>query len=281
MEEQKTHKLTLSEQVKSAERDKYLAEAEKAKSEKIKIDKEINRYKYFLTRTEIFTILAAIPIFWFYYEFLAKPIFDRDNILNSLENSKQKKSLDILSKSLDSQKMVIKRKSKVIYNDSVNNHELLIALNNEQISLQKATSHITFLTTLTRKSKSQKQILAAQEKLQKINDSLLNAARIGESPYRVETTFAFRCNGESIYPTLKFIILTENPNFEGKQLIYHPVRDNRVAYSARLAVGCPFVLKVDDKRYKLKNGDFHFKTSGDVNAQGEQYLLELVEIKKK
>jgi hypothetical protein len=117
--------MTLDEELKEAERQKFLAEAEKARTEQKKIELDYNtqlrdsKRSWFLKEKfwkNFVSIFLGFSILGFYVNFIILPSFQKDNIELSLENSKHKKELS--DKELRLQDDSVKLHAEKIKNDS-------------------------------------------------------------------------------------------------------------------------------------------------------------------
>jgi hypothetical protein len=102
-------KLTVEQQVKEAERDKLLAEADKARAEKIKIDLESKELleeqsKSWWTKKSnlkgIIGAIIAIPLMAFYFDYVIGPVSEIHNVELTLENAKKSDTLNLKEKQL-------------------------------------------------------------------------------------------------------------------------------------------------------------------------------------
>ncbi len=152
--------ISIEDQVKAAERDKFLAEAKKAESERKKIDYELAesiketskptwRKKEF--RNTLIAIFLGLSFLGFYIEYAVLPFVNRDNLLLSVENAKAQKRLIEGQEQLhtDSLKLVMGEiilKQKIKYTDS-----LTFALNSLKASRHKVDSSYSILSKLYQK----------------------------------------------------------------------------------------------------------------------------------
>jgi hypothetical protein len=75
-------------QLKSADLERIKAETEKFKTEKSKIDKEQKRHKFKLFLQPLFAALILGPMIWFYWEKVAMPSMQAENIRLNLDIQK-------------------------------------------------------------------------------------------------------------------------------------------------------------------------------------------------
>lgn len=92
----------LNDQIKAAERDKYLAEAAKAIAEKKQIDFELSQSKKFFNIKTIWSVIIGVGFLGFFISYALVPIAQRDNILLGIQLAKQSDSLRLGNKALKS-----------------------------------------------------------------------------------------------------------------------------------------------------------------------------------
>lgn len=133
--------LNLEDQVKAANRDKLLAEAEKAKSERKRVEfdlfelqSETNKSWFFKKDaiTKIGTsVVLVITFLSFFIPFVVLPAFNKDNIELATQNA-------ITKDSLYKQGKILIDKTKILQSDSVKNFNLSINLQKKEKELAEA-----------------------------------------------------------------------------------------------------------------------------------------------
>ncbi len=115
--------LSISDQLKAAERDKYLAETAKAKSEKEQIDYELKQSKRIFNVKTIWSVIVGVSFLGFFINYVIVPAANKENIELATKNA-------ITSDSLFKQKILLEEKSLILkkQNDTLlmRSHQLTI-----------------------------------------------------------------------------------------------------------------------------------------------------------
>jgi len=86
---------TFDDQVKAAERDKYLAEAAKANAEKEKIEFELSESKRFFNTKTIWSVILGVGFLGFFINYVVVPTFNKENIELETKNAITQDSIQI------------------------------------------------------------------------------------------------------------------------------------------------------------------------------------------
>jgi hypothetical protein len=159
-------------EVKIAERDKYIAEAEKAKAEKLKIEFDYQEAKresskhWWLTknfRQQIITALIGVSLIGFYISYVVEPALKIDNIKLSLKNA-------IDSTTLYNRQIILNKDSIKLKKQQLHQDTLQFLLNNQKIEINrlKVTGH---------KIDSTAHVISAIYSNVHLNQNKLNAAK--------------------------------------------------------------------------------------------------------
>ncbi len=100
---------SIADQVKAAEKEKYLAEAAKALAEKEKVEYELSQSKKFFNIRTIWSIIIGVGFLSFFISYTLIPISQRDNILLSTRLAKESDSLYIGGKILKEKLTILKQ----------------------------------------------------------------------------------------------------------------------------------------------------------------------------
>jgi len=270
---------SLSDQVKAAERDKYLAEAAKANAEKEKIEFDLSQSKKFFNTKTIWSVILGVGFLGFFITYVVIPAANKENIEISTQNAITKESLrkqrDTLLNEKDSLNKVRTNLNKQI-NDNKKiadeNNKLNDSVNNAKRKLESLKNQTNSLSLLISHSQNQIKFYKSQiNSLKPTVDSLENAKsfkllweKSGFSFLNLYINFSFQntIKNSDITPILTF---TDD---NGKKYLFENDSglDVSQGFHFLIPANLKYSLSIKSKIYKLPVNKINF----DYNEIGNR-----------
>lgn len=294
--------LSLEDQVKAANRDKLLAEAAKAKSEKEKVDFDLNESKKDVNQKWIFkkdsiSKIATLAIFTitflsFFIPFVVLPAFNKDNIELATQNA-------ITKDSLYKQGKFLAIETKTLSKESQKNSALSQKLNTKETELKEAVESRKQVDSNYREvfklyndnlNRNNSALVIAEEKLKRSIQVSKKLPDLGGENEQLVSVVVSDANAVKKERSIKIVLNPNNGVLKKENGVNNnflitliPVRDNPlqdisnigairnlnnnyVQYLSKVAVGNYYVF-LRSSTYKVKDGyilNVFYSNSGEV-----------------
>lgn len=272
-----SHK-TLTEQVKEAEREKYLAETRKVNKEIEILDSNINRpkkskwnliWKNLLNYLATFGVLAAF--IGFYIQYGVIPYITRDSIKNEITRLKQEKlqqllsyHLDSLNRSLISKDVLLTIRQQKVIEDSIKYDGLFRSFNisnKKNILLSNALKEKRTLVDKANDSlilirKQLKPIVLEVDSLRQVAQLVYLISRFGQC----RITMTFYCNNKVVWPPPMNVKLKLNGTSLSRGA------DEHIGTVFIMPPG-NYTILLKDKIYKLVDDQINLPTQDEIDTK--------------